>query len=775
MRGFRAALYKDLKLFLNGAGVASLILSFLLLLGLGLGSGDISVSVKPFPVAVRDEDNTVMSRSLISQMGRVELFSEVRRIPKDVPDSEALADGAAAAVTIPKNLFYDLYHMENEVITVTLNSSMQLESTLFKSVFCSVMDIIRANQAAGKGLYAFCYGSPDSAEQNEMYSESAESLVMDALGRQSVFDAEAEQVDIAQTVERRVVACVLSVAAMFFALSAVKGVPEERKLGVLPRFIAAGGSTAAFVGAKLAMVFLLTLPLSLLSAYIFGPVMFPISVCLIFGSFGIMFAFSVLAENAASALRWGNLFILLSLGYSLWPGTGVASWFTLTYYVRLGIEASCAGMGIASVLGFIWPVPAAGLAGLAFGVPRLRYARAVGVRVLSDKPEPDTPKAGTQGAAMRLKGLVFVKFRAMTGGWRGLAMLLIVTLAGGFAARGAKVNDTLKLTVCDLDASVLSAELVERLNLQEGVEVTLTDSPDVGGALLLGKTEGLLTIGKGYADSLATNGEPCLHYESSPSASSAQGAREIIAGQAAYQRSRERAYVLAEEKLGHSLTADEAQRLSDSLVKAEKDLSELYRITTEKGAEPVSPFLPDSMGFVALGVLLTLLTAAPWSGEEGKKVERRMLAMPRGLLLSYGSDCYALSLTGLIVSFAALLPDGNVAALPAAVVYSFCAAALALALTRFTASAGRVDALAPFTALFLCLLGGCFIDFAQFSPVLERLALATPPGLALSAAKGEGMSLLLLAVEGAAFAFLGAPGHTGIPLGRKHKRTRSQN
>ncbi len=773
MRRFCAALYKDLKLFLSGAGVVSMVLSFLLLLGLGFGSGDISVSVQPFPVAVRDEDNTVMSRSLISQMGRVELFSEVRPIPQDVTDQEALADGAAAAVTIPRDLFYDLYHMENEVITVTLNSSMKLESTLFKSVFCSVMDIIRANQAAGKGLYTFCYGVPDSAEQQEMYSESAESLIMDALGRQSVFDAEAEQADIAQTVERRVVACVLSVAAMFFALSAVKAVPEEKKLGVLPRYIAAGGSTAAFVGAKFVMVILLTLPVHLLSTYIFGPMMFPVSLCLIFGAFGIMLAFSALAGSTASTLRWGNLFILLSLGYSFWPGMGAASWLTLTYYARLGIEASCAGMGMTSILRFIWPVPAAGFAGLAFGVSRLRYAKAASHRALPVKPEPDIPKAGTQGVAMRFKGLVFVKFRAMTGGWRGLAVLLIVTLAGGFAARGAKMNDTLKLTVCDLDASALSAELVERLQAQEGVEITLTGSPDVGDALLLGKTEGLLTIRKGYANSLTANGEPCLHYESSPSASSVQGAREIIAGQAAYQRSRERAYVLAEEKLKHSLSADEAQRLSESLTKAEQGLPELYRITTEKGAEPVSPFLPDSMGFAALGVLLTLLTAAPWSGEEGKRAERRMLAMPHGLLLSYGSDCYALSLTGLIVSFAALLPDGNVAALPAAAVYSFCAAALALMLTRFTASEGRVDALAPFTALFLCLIGGCFIDLAGFSPALERLALATPPGLALSAAKGDGLSLFFLAAEGAAFVFIGAPRRTGTLPGRKNKSTRT--
>ena len=63
-------------------------------------------------------------------------------------------------------------------------------------------------------------------------------------------------------------------------------------------------------------------------------------------------------------------------------------------------------------------------------------------------------------------------------------------------------------------------------------------------------------------------------------------------------------------------------------------------------------------------------------------------------------------------------------------------AALALLLTRLSPQSGRVDTLAPFLALIICVLGGCFLDLSQLSPALQRLALLTPQGLALQSAGG---------------------------------------
>ena len=68
-----------------------------------------------------------------------------------------------------------------------------------------------------------------------------------------------------------------------------------------------------------------------------------------------------------------------------------------------------------------------------------------------------------------------------------------------------------------------------------------------------------------------------------------------------------------------------------------------------------------------------------------------------------------------------------------------------------------MDALAPFAALILCLLGGCFLDLREVSPMMARLAMAVPPGLAQAAAEGSGRALAVLAGEGAALFALGLP------------------
>ena len=136
-----------------------------------------------------------------------------------------------------------------------------------------------------------------------------------------------------------------------------------------------------------------------------------------------------------------------------------------------------------------------------------------------------------------------------------------------------------------------------------------------------------------------------------------------------------------------------------------------------------------------------------------------MASLPRGRLLSYGSDCLAVGALALVVTLAALLPGGGLDGwtLIASAAYALCGAALALALVRFTAQEGRVDALAPFLALILCLLGGCFLDLSQLSPTAARLALLTPPGLAVRAAQGSPAAAAALLLAGAALLRLGMP------------------
>ena len=800
MGTLRACLYKDGKLFFRGAGVLTLALPLLLLAALRLFPLEAEVgpgSVRPFPIAVRDEDDTVMSRSLISQMARVELFSAVERAQAGETDQQLLDRGAAAVVTIPEDFFYDIYSMSQSPVEVTLNGDMPLEASLFQAVFGSVMDIIRAGQASWRGLYEFCYGELTPELERQLYDESSNDLLRDALGRQTVFDAAVEGADLRGALERRLLAAVYSVTALFFSLCAVRTLPEERALGVLPRYRAAGGSLTAFLLSKLLIALLAVLPALLLGLSLLGGAragLLAVGLLLLLGAFGPLLAVAAWSPDAAAAQRWGNLVLLLSLvlGGVVWPASllpaplSALGVLTLPHWALLGIEAVGGGMSAGRTAALLWPVLLTGATGFALalwglkrprGHPTETHCGRAGLKLFfasffsREKGRPvrqgrGGPPGQPRPLPLRVAGMAEVKLRAMAGGRSGLVLLVLAALLCGGAAAGVRDSaaDCLRLAVCDLDNSARSQELIGLLTGRSGVELTLCDEKQGELLLLRGEAEGLFTIGPGYGEALGSDAQTPLRYRGAASSASAQGAREIIAGQVAAQRSRLRAVRLAGERLGPLDETQEAALLA-CIDRASRDASELYHIRTAGGARMADPFLPGPMAFAALAVLFTLLTAAPWSGAEGRRAARRLDCLPRGKWLAYGSECLALTILGFLTALAVLLPAGLncLPALPGAAAYAFCAAGLSMALTRLTAAEGRVDGLAPLLALGLCLLGGCFMDLSALSPALRTLSLLTPPGLAVRAglavhAGAESLPALIgLLAEGLVFLLLAVP------------------
>lgn len=771
MRGLRAALYKELKLFLRGGGLVGLLAPLLLLPALQAGMGDLSRygQIRPFPIGVRDLDGTLMSRSLISQMAQVELFSELYLLEEEDPDQAALDRGAAAAVTVPKDFFYRLYRMEDCPVDVTLNQDMPLESALFQTVFSSVMDIIRADQSAGLGLYGFCYGPLTPELEAQLYAHASEQLLLDALGRQTVFDTAIQRSDLQGALERRLLACILSAAALFFALSAVKTLPEEHALGVLPRLKGAGFPLSTLLLAKFFAAALLSLPTLLLLLLVLRPdrpwTAAALFILLLAGAFGLLLGLAAWAGSGAQIQRWGSVLLLVSLvlGGVLWPRhllPGILPSLgkvTLPYCASLGLEGIRAGLPLPELLALLWPVPALGLAGLALvptGLGRHSGRRGSAPRLHTEEPPPQPP--ARMGVPARLLELSAFKLRAVAGGYRGLLLLLTAALLCGGAASSALRGgaSVLTLAVLDQDQSPLSQELIHRLEDQGGIRLTVLPSErEARRQVLLGEAEGLLRIGAGYGEALVEGSQLPLSYQGAPAALSVQGARELAAGQVAVQRSRLRVLTQAPDLLGRPLSLEEKQQLLAAVDGAQSDMAPLYHLHTARGNTPVSPFSPSPVGFAALAVLFTLLTASAWCGApDGRAAEMRMSGLPHGRLLARGSDCLALTALGELTALAVLLPCGRTAlaeGLPVSLCFSFCAAALALTLARLTAREGRIDSLAPFLALILCLLGGCFLDLSQFSPSLAAAALVTPPGLALAAARGNPAALAALLGEGA--------------------------
>ncbi len=765
MKRFKAVLYKDIKLFFKGTWAAALFLPLLLFVSLNIGLEDLNAQsyLRPFPIAVRDLDETVLSRSLISQLRDISLFSQVSILE----DDEWEMGENAAVITIPKDFFYEVYAMRECPVEVVLNDAMKLESTAVSDIIGSAMEMIRARQAVGRGVYRLRYGQLTPSVRSVMIRETSGALLEDALGRQGVFGDENGLVSLRSVLMRRLTAAVFAMLALFFALSAARTLPEEAELGMLARFRAVGGSLGAALLSKLLAATVMLLPAGALGLYFTGlggaPTLLVGLLLLCFGSFGLMLAVVVLSETQAAAQVAGNMTMLLSLtlGGVLWPARmlpwplAALSRLTPAYYASLTAEAAMYGCGIGETLSLLWPLAVMGALGFAAAAAVLeKRGRARGASP-SVADEPRTPSR-LSGVFGRLTGLTVSKLKAMSGGWRGLALLTAVSLICGFAAAGlGSWTPRLSLAVLDLDGGELSRRLADGLKTA-GLDLEPVSPVSAKRALITGGAEGLLTIPSGYGQALA-DGVPALSYAAAAAASSAQGVREIIAGQAVAQRCKLQAPELARELLGRPLSESELDRL-DSLIDAEEqNAPSLYSLTSSDGEPPSDPFVPGPLSLAALAVLLGLVTFAPWSlSADGRRVLRRLRSFPLGGLLYHASDLLALFLLGLLIFLAAFLPSGppTAAEMATAAAYSLCSAALAMALAGARGAEGQVDALAPFLSLVLCLFGGCFADLSSLSPAMERLSLLTAPGLLLRPGTGSALALTLIA---AALLALGAP------------------
>ena len=340
MHRLRALLLKDLTLFLRGAGLVALLLPFLLLLFFAKEKESLlsDVTLKPFPIAIRDEDETYMSRTLIHMVGEVELFSKVD-VVKEESDAELFAKGYAAVTTIPKDFFYEMYVSDKRPALLSLNEGMPLQATLYRAVFTSVMDVIRMEEAAHYGMYFFVYGKLSRQQKIDAYNETSENLFLDILGRQQVFDSDLLHSDAPSSDLRRLASILLSVVTVLFLTGFLSSVPEERKKRILPRFVALGGNPFYFALSRY-LLFLLFLTPILIGVCLLAVQegRFFLFLCLLVPVSAVFLAFSALGlyvPGARMMRRVGSVYLLFSLILSgtIWPLRGLPVW--MSYLQRL--------------------------------------------------------------------------------------------------------------------------------------------------------------------------------------------------------------------------------------------------------------------------------------------------------------------------------------------------------------------------------------------------------------------------------------------------------
>ena len=813
MHRLRALLLKDLTLFLRGAGMVALLLPFLLLLFFAKEKESLlsDVTLKPFPIAIRDEDETYMSRTLIHMVGEVELFSKVD-VVKEESDAELFAKGYAAVTTIPKDFFYEMYVSDKRPALLSLNEGMPLQATLYRAVFTSVMDVIRMEEAAHYGMYFFVYGKLNRQQKIDAYNETSENLFLDILGRQQVFDSDLLHSDAPSSDLRRLVSILLSVVTVLFLTGFLSSVPEERKKRILPRFVALGGNPFYFALSRYLLFLLFLTPIliavCLLDVQVGRLFLF---LCLLVPVSAVFLAFSALGlyvSGARMMRRVGSVYLLFSLILSgtIWPLRGLPVWMsylqrlTLPDQFRMILEMPTLTESGREMIPFLlvhlflflfgWMLPRfyrpkreeeqrkkgrSTFQNRAEVAENLQTERGVNRAEVAENAqmvvEENRPKGRTK-TLFRCCLLTLSKLRLIAGRRREAGgMILVLLLCGALTAFLQKGEGReIHLLIWDEDQTQRSAELVERMTKVDGLRVSLKDRKEAEGErkrdLITGDAEGMLVIPSGYGRAIVTGKDARLHFESKASSFSNQGLREIIAGQNNILKAEARARLEAQKRLSHPLSEQENHDLSQWMKREESTFPPLYKIETEKETEPEGslkdPFAPDSFHFAIFGVMILLFAEAEvFASVDHRRVERRMRACPQGVFMMRFSDLAALVLTGGGVLLCFLLPGRAVfQRFVPVLLFLIILASLALLLAYRSKNAGRNGAVAPYLALLLGLGGGCFTDVSAFSGLLGKVYPFLPSGALFGAVSGQqagGETALLVLVMQSVF-FIGILG-----------------
>lgn len=682
MKGFFAAIWKDGKLFLRKGGLFILLFPLLLFPLFAFFFQGQSSQMQAFPVMVIDEDQTIMSKTLIREMEKVELFSTVIKEEEEIGQEErdkAFQEGVVGILRIPKDFFYTAYRFEGEPVDLSLNANRPTESLLFQSIFTSIMEIMEKEQEISKGVFHALYGETLSKQEEEsLYEHASERLLTAVLKRQLVFDEEGQSSQVEKALSLRIFSFIFFFLLAFCAMSSVFSVPEEEKKGIPQRFALLGGR--GFFLSKLFFLFLSALPLLLLCLFALQksldlpmeqliPIAFILCVELLSFFFFFYQLFRIMGEEStAKLLSFSLLFLGILYTGKLFGESNAPEFVKRLSPItvnRMVLEGVRRGLSFSTLLSTALPLLFWDALALALGIfsgilSKLKtfskrktisrnFQRESKRQYVQDgQYGQDRPvgldrqdeqygqyRQGGQDKSYEKSALPFpcsllsLRFSLLLGGGRGF-LLLVLFLFSLFAYSRVWGKEKLSLMLVREDRGEWSAELIQELQQEQGLRVEVVENQEAEKALLEGSVEGVLWIKEGFTGD--TEGRGSLHYESSADSLAEMGIREIVAALSSSLRMEKSALAYGESILGRSLKETEKEAIEQSIAKS-KRTEPLYQIQEMKGERGRSLFQPKReavLGFVLYFFLFSLGTAL--GREEEKKVFQRSRTYPAGRL-----------------------------------------------------------------------------------------------------------------------------------------------
>ena len=787
MKGFFAAIWKDGRLFLRKGGLFILLFPLLLFPLFAFFFQGQSSQMQAFPVMVIDEDQTIMSKTLIREMEKVELFSTVIKEEGEIGQEgreKAFQEGVVGILRIPKDFFYTAYRFEGEPVDLSLNANRPTESLLFQSIFTSIMEIMEKEQEISKGVFHALYGESLSKQEEEsLYEHASERLLTAVLKRQLVFDEEGQSSQVEKALSLRIFSFIFFFLLSFCALSSVFSVPEEEKKGIPQRFALLGGR--GFFLSKLLFLFLSALPLLLLCLFalkksldLSPEQLIPIALifCVELLSFFFFFyqLFRIMGEEStAKLLSFSLLFLGILYTGKLFGESNAPELVKRLSPItvnRMVLEGVRRGLSFSTLLSTALPLLLWDALALALGILSGIYFKLKTFfkqKAFSRKLQRESKRQDEQYGQDRPDGqhgqyrpygqyksyeksplpfpcsLLSLRFSLLLGGGRGF-LLLVLFLLSLFAYSRVGGKEKLSLMLVREDQGAWSEELIQELQQEKGLQVEVVENQEAKKALLEGSVEGVLWIKEGFTGD--TEGRGSLHYESSADSLAEMGFREIVAALSSTLRMEKGALAYGESLLGRSLNETEKEAIEESIAKS-KRTEPLYQIQELKGERGRSLFQPKReavLGFVLYFFLFSLGTAL--GREEEKRVFQRSRTYPVGRIRYHLSGILLFGLLSLgfflVLEGRTILGIENEGGLRLAVLYknlllpllctlgfSFFLYSFARRLSYSLFGAEMAGGLSLSLGLLFSFLGGSFVDFSSLSNIPSFIPYLSPIGI----------------------------------------------
>ncbi|WP_314908797.1 ABC transporter permease [Oribacterium asaccharolyticum] len=754
MNGFLAALKKDMCLFFRKGGLFSLLFPLLLLpLFLFFFRGS-SGGLQAFPVSVIDEDETLMSKTLIRQMEEVELFSEVHKISRE-DISEELEKGSVGVLRIPKDFFYTAYRFQGEPVELILNERRATESAILESVFTSIMKIMEKEQEMSLAVFHTAYGEKLSAsEEEELYHRASERLLNSVLKRQLIFQNEEVGANVAFALVMRIASALLFLFLSFISLSMVSAVPEEEKKGIVSRFRQMGGR--GFYLSKFLLLFLLALPVLALSLlFLYRAFALPPELLLFFSlyynlsliSFYLFFwgIFSLVREERlAKNFSVCLIFLLLLFTGRLFSAGRLP--FSLARFSPISINAVLLeglrrGYSPARLMPFVLPLGLFLLLGML-----LRFMHSFMEKRSPLEKERVSEKRSPLGKQFLMHCLPFPVWRGyiLLGRTVGVLLFLLFCLCLGRYAED-KTQEKIAVYLVNEDGGEWSQELIRDMKAEKSLEIRLIPEREKEEKLLYGDKEGVLTIRKGYTGDREEKGK--LLYESGSASLSEMGLREIVAAVVAGEKIERGANDYLSSLLGREIRADEQDLLTKNQKKY-KRTSPLYTVRKQNGATREELFSPRREAVYAFLLYFFLFSLASVAGEgEEKRVGARLQSIA-GASRRYLIGLFLVFLGISLCFFFALRLDFSFNAMLSLLSYTLFLFGFSRFLSVRVLGEGAETGLSLNLGLFFCLSGGAFMDFTALSGWIKYLPYLSPVGLFLKGTEGNLLASAILLVIG---------------------------